>query len=388
MNYFFLISAAFFLAEEDFGVLGAGVGILTLLTMAGNILQLRVTHKTAHARNATEAKEITLNNLRVILTSSILPFLFLSVFSTQIATLINSNRSSIIFLSMSAIALFASCVANGFTAGIQNLKLQARLGIYSALLKFIAGLILILIGAGSAGAISAYAIGYIFIVYGSLNNSSLPLPNSASDNSSEDTIKLNNNTLGLIIVYGLLVSPFVFDQLLIQHYSPALGGPYAALGIIGKLVFFLSAPILSVVYAHACSQKDPVEQLRLFKLGLLGISCIILSILLGWIIFGGILGKFIIPAHYSDILPQVFIFCLGISAYCISYLLTLLALVREQYFVSIALLPAVVTQFILFSLLHASIEQTVRNQTIVYSIQLICSISFLIFIKPRKKSST
>lgn len=386
LNYLFLLAAAYFLSITEFGVLGAAVSILTLLTMLGNIIQLQTTARVALCQTSQQAKEIAKQALFKLLCFSVVPLCLVAFYLNQIASLLNSKSSAVIVLSLSLLALLCSCIANGYTAGIKAIATQARLSIFSTTLKFCIGLVFIFLGFGVAGAIGSYGIGFLTLVLASFYGKAFR-QESEQLNKQPEPVPSGLSFPVLFLTYCLLVCPFVFDQLLLQNISPNLSGNYAALGILGKLVFFLCAPILSVIYSHACSATE-ASKAEIFKKGAYTLCFIIICILVGWSVLGNWVASLLLPAHYHVIIPQIFLFCLGVSAYCINYLIALYAIVLSDYRIIFALIPAVIAQPLLFSNRNNSIELAVQNQLIVYGIQLACLILYMIWRKVGIKSTS
>lgn len=354
------------------------------MTIAGNIIQLDVTSAVAALQNQANARIYSLLVIRKIVLYCLMPFILIVVFSQQLSELINSSPAPVIFLGIAAVSMLVSSVANGFTSGLHQLSFQAGLGVFSSLVKLFAGMLLMYLAASSAGGMAAYAVGYLVIAFGSFKKC-LSVSKIKDPPREVNPSYLKSGLVQLILIYIFLVSPFVLDQILIQHFNPDLGGAYSALGNIGKLIFFLSAPILSAVYTHACHSKSNLEHTRLFKLGLAGVCFVALSTLTGWSIFGHWIGIYLIPAHYHDVLPQIFLSFIGIALYCISYLLVLTAIVKKSFFIAWALIPPALAQMPLFYLRHSSVNQAVINQLCVYLIQLSGVILFILFSRFRSK---
>lgn len=380
-NYGFLVAAAFILSSQEFGILNTAIGILTLLTTVGNVIQLEVTSVMASTSIAPQllAKLYLRRSVRWLAA----PLAACLVFSESLAHLLNVDWQVIILLNITCTALIASCVANGITCGLRKLRLQASIAIYSSLGKLGSGLLMFWCGWGAKGGIVACALGYFIVYEGSLKSRALnSQPHADSDETKLSIPAASLNTIKLIAIYGLLIAPFVSDQILVQHYNTALSGMYGALGILGKLLFFLSAPILSAVYSHACSEKDGQKRRVLFTRALALIALLSVVFLSMWLLLGNFFGPLALPSRYHDALPHIPAMIVGTAFFCVSYLLILWALVRSDFRATLFLVPALVLQAVLYSQHHDNLSHIVYNQILTFSVQLISIVLSIWTLRP------
>lgn len=369
LNYLFLLVAAILLPVPEFGVLGALIAIVTLVQVAGNVLQLQITHELGRYQDLQQARTRACAHLKKVLSVAAVVSLPLLVFSNFLGRQIGAQAGAIVVSTLVLLSLLAAGVANGYTAGINRLRLQATLFAQSTLCKFLSGTLLMFLGFGAGGAIAAYGLGFIWIAIFSFRKDFAPTDPSAQVPETLEVQKYESNLVGLLAVYGSLIAPFVLDQVLIQRFNPQIGGQYSVLNILGKFVFYICAPILTVLYSHACRQSSK-EQPQTFRSGLAASLAVASCALVGWWIFGQTFGSWFLPSQYQEILPFVFLFSLAVSAHLISFLFVLFEIVAGHFGVTFALLPALVLQFVLFYPGGQTIEQATNNQLLVYGVQL------------------
>lgn len=197
-----------------------------------------------------------------------------------------------------------------------------------AFVKIILALMFFLLGYALFGAIGAFLIGVIisFIITSLMLKQYLLAPVNISPNIWP-LLKFS----GAVLVQGVaLTSMYTTDLLIIKHFlSAEVAGLYAALAILGRVVFFGASPITNVMFPIIAKKHLSGEKyygiLGLSVILVLGFSLVITS--LYWLFPTVPLG-FLYGEHYLEGAPLLWLFGVFMSLLSVAVLLT-------QFFLSI-----------------------------------------------------
>lgn len=260
-------------------------------------------------------------------------------------------------------------------------KFIAISNLLSAITKISVGLLLVLAGYGIGGAISAFMVSFMvpFLL------SFLPLKEIFTKTKETD-YKLhlkgiaNYGVPSAVAILGLssLIST---DQLLVKHFfSPNLAGLYAGVSLVSKVIFFLTAPIGTVMYPLIIQKHSKNEKyMNTLFIAVLMVFIPSLAISIFYFIFPEFaLTFFLKKPEYLAMSKYLGLFGIFIAIYSVISLLTYYFLSIKKTRVWIPLLSASIAQGLLIYLFHTTFEQIIY---ISLSVSVLLLIYLLIYFK-------
>lgn len=372
INYLFNLGMGRLLSVGDYGVFATLVSLFNIFSVFAIALMM-VFSKLAATLVAKRKDRyigslITIGNLWVgIISFAICGVLI--IFSGQIAEFLNIKSQLLIIITVAAL-LFSllTSVPQGVLQGLLKFVSFSFVNIASSLFKLLIGIALVLIGFKAEGAIIAFFIssfiGYVF--------SFVPLITFLKVKAKEKFTlsSLHNEIFSYSIPVFLsnvgIISLISVDIILVKHYfSSQVAGQYAALSLMGRSIFYLVQPIVSVLFPLIVQKKERNEGF----IGTLILSAILIglpSILVSSIYFlfpGFILKVFFPKAIYLSLTPYLGPFSIFILIYAFCYLLNSFYLSVGKTKVTILTIGAAILEAILIVLFHNNINQVILDIT-------------------------
>jgi len=254
---------------------------------------------------------------------------------------------------------------------MQFIKLSLY-NIFGAWSKLAVAVVLILFGLRVGGAVWAIAVSTLLtIVLGyELVKKQLPLK-LLSRVDIQDSLKgIGNYSLAVLVSNLSLVSFFTVDVILARHFlSPIDAGRYASLSVLGKVVFFASSPIVSVMFPMVSEKHaNGGNYQKLFISSFLMVLTISVFISAIYFIFPEIMIKILFGKEYLSAAKNLWLFSIFISLYSLCSLLL-------NFYLSISKIKPIFLslffaffQIFLINLYHRSIEQIVLVNIISLSL--------------------
>ena len=381
LNFAFVLLAAHFLSKPEFGTFNSLLSAVTLAAVMGTALQLHVVGLLSRTPASTQAalwqrlvRNCSALNLAGVCCVALLILLF--------GPVLGASRIEVLAACVCVAAFSLSALANGLTSGLQRMKVQGVVALLSTMLKLIVAVPLLYFGLGISGAFLAYIV-CLLSVFFVTHYWFLARQKMAQD---VNPVTLNSSKAGspllLTCTFALLIMPFSLDQVLTQSFSRDLSGDYGGLVTVGKIIFYLSTPILGVIYSYLANcGHDKARQIRLVQVGA-GLCLVLTGIgvtALG--LFPEVALHLLLPAQYLALAPLVFLFALGPLMYSVSYAITSYFLVRSEGIVLLPLAIASTVQPVLFWYYHESLAALVGNQLIAYAVQLLMVLACFVYAK-------
>lgn len=176
--------------------------------------------------------------------------------------------SDLIPIVITMLSIFAGLlifINRGFLQGGQKFKAVSILGVAEAVFKIIIAIILVKIGLGLNGAVAAMVLGtaMAYII------SFIPLKRIFTNISQKKTLtaykfdrkELLNYSWPTLLAAILIMLATNLDIILVKHFfSPEEAGLYAAISAVGKIIIYLTAPIIGVMFPMVSEQKIKGEK--------------------------------------------------------------------------------------------------------------------------------
>lgn len=378
-NFFQFLFSIFMtrnLTVVDYGVLASLMSLVMIPALVSSAIfpTLVSFAATYYAKDQLEkVKGLFLFLGKIAFIMGVVSLIIFSVFSKEIGGFFQVEDSLLVVLA--GINVFV-----GFMMIVNSALLQAKLdfafvsfiSFFSSVLKFVFGAFFVLLGLGVSGAM----LGMIVATAGGYLISFFPLRHLFSkraDSEAVDMRPLLRFGAPAALIFFSLTSLITLDIVLVKHFfTPETAGLYAGLSLVGKVIFFVSAPISVVILPlltqeHTKSKNVARDILTSFLLVLIPS----LFITVFYTVFSSqTITFFLKNDQYQSMSSYLPIFSIFILCYSLIYILSniFLSLKRTEIFIPLSL--SAVLQIILIYMFHKSILQVILINLGVVSILL------------------
>lgn len=344
------------LGPVDYGILGVILSIAYIVSVPSMVIQTTITKFIADLRAKKRDKEI--NSLyktalsKFFLFSIILFALFLSL-SYFLAGFLKINALTLVVFSPVLIFAFLLPVTRGLLQGKQEFKKLGFNLFLEAFSKLVFGILLVYIGFHIYGAIAGIALSFTVAFF------YLYLANAKIESESKFGMA-NVYRFGMPVFFSLLILTlyYTIDVFLVKHYFSELNaGYYAAISLIGKIVFFASVAISTVMFpkvADLYARKKPTKHI-LYK-SMFFISFMGVFIILCYLLFPKLIVSILLGNAFIEISSYLWMFGVVMLLFSLTYLLVFYNLsVNRKSFLPYLLFVLIAEIFIIF-FYHVSLK--------------------------------
>lgn len=357
-NFLFNVYMSRTLSVADYGTLASLVSIILLFALAAEALTPTVV---SFAGSYFAKKEIgkvvalfwKLNAFFVIFSLIVLGFLV--VFAESIGHFFKISNTSLLFI-VGVIVFFTSVITlnRGILMGRLSFRYISFLNIFPSMLRLLSGISLVMWGLGVTGGLVAFLVAYASYYLLSF----IPLKFIFQIKTKETVV-----SLGKILAYAapsamamLGLTLFITtDMLLVKHfYSSKEAGIYAGMSLLGKIIYFFSAPISTVLFPlvvqrHARNEKH--NHLFFIAMSLVAVSS--LSITFFYYIFPEFSILLLLKQKdYLSVAPIIWVFGIFMVTYSLLWLTTNYYLSMKKTKIFIPILIGAVFQAIALWFYH------------------------------------
>ena len=376
-NFFFNLFMTRNLSESEYGILASLLSLMTLATLpAGAFIPTLVRFSASYFAKGeihlVRGLFVKVTKLSFFFGGII--FILSLVFVDELKEFIKVNDTSLILLA--SVSIFF-----GIIQVVNVALLQAKLlfsfiaftNLLSAVLKLALGIALVFMNTGVKGGMSAYFIAGI-IPYGM---SFYPLRSIFREKSGKIPIQISK-----LLTYAAPSSLALFsltsfistDILLVKHFfNPLDAGIYATLSLVGRVIFFFSAPITTVMFPLIVQKHARDENFHnIFKLSLLFVFLPSFTLTIFYFLFPDFsLHFFSTKASVSLAAPYLGLFGLFITAYSLLYVIVNFYLSIKQTQVFIPVVLGAVLQAVLIWFFHDTFLEVILVSLAITSLLLI-----------------
>lgn len=252
LNFLFNLFMTRNLSISDYGILASLISIIALSSLpAGSFLPMVVNFAGSYfAKN--EYYMVRSLFFRVIKFSGlfgIIMLLIFIIFSKKIGEFFNINNTSLIIISSFIVFLgYVNIINSALLQAKLAFKFITSLSLLSAFLKLSIGVILVILGFKVNGAIWGFFVASLIPYFLSF----IPLRFVFEKEAKPSTINFREIAQyggpAALALFGI-ASFVTTDIILTKHFfNPKEAGIYAGLSLIGRVIFFFSAPIGTVMF--------------------------------------------------------------------------------------------------------------------------------------------
>ncbi len=235
---------------------------------------------------------------------------------------------------------------------------------FASLMKLLIAFGLVWLGFGVNGAISAlvWSVLLTAILGYFLTTRKVFIDYKRQINIRDYFEKIDEYALTIFLSNLALTSFFTVDVILARYFLPPLAaGGYAALSVLGKVIFLASSSVVAVMFPLVSSwQAEGRNYVKILNLSFFLVSIISIAISLAYFLFPRLIIEVPFGEKYLQFAPNLGLFAIFISLYSLCSLLI-------NFFLSISYLQAIflpvlatLLQVILVCFYHQNISQIVN----------------------------
>ena len=260
-SFAFHIIVAKILHPSHYGVMGALLSIISLLSVPLSAVQIAVTQAVIDKENQGQSFSILQVTLRS-LGGGLLAMLALAMCAPLIDNFLHINSPSPIFLVAAWIPLATvSSVLQGALVGefrFRPVAFATFAGI--GVVRLVLGAIMVEAGLGVSGAVSAMIFAQAFTMLSLLFSARHEL--FGHRDAPVVRTKMRDTTLSVAALSGYTALTGI-DTFLARHFfAPTLAGQYAAVAVVAHITFVIPAAIVTVTFPHLVEGKGISESSR------------------------------------------------------------------------------------------------------------------------------
>lgn len=373
-GYFFHFFVGRILGPASYGVLGALLTILYIINVPFNTIQTTIANFTSQlitGHNKEAVKRLLTASLKKIFIYSFVVFLVYVLLSKFIAKFLKIDETSLVVLSgLLFIVSLLLAVTWGVMQGLQFFKSLGYSMIIQGIIKLVFGLIFVLVGFAVKGAIFAIILSYLIPFFLTLITLRLYVGKGEKMHNTKDIF---GYSIPVLIAMMSITLMFSLDIFLVKHFFTEIeAGYYAALAMLGKVIYFGSISIVYVMFPKVVelNAKKMKTKHILFKSLLIVLLFCITSVLF-YYIFPEFTVNMLFGNEYIGIVPLLGRFAIFMSLLSLVYVLIFynLSLQRKSFIYILVLFN--ILEVVLLYIYNSSINQVVN---------MLFYLSFILFI--------
>lgn len=359
LNYFFHLAVGRMVSVEVYGEVESLISLVNIISVPAMTLAMVATKFSACSKadcNPGESHEVWKYLNRKVLKFGIPLFLLAVLATPYVADFMKiESWTPFVFIWIMMFLSFFAAVNSGILTGWQKFKGIGLTGVWGAIVKLAAVIILVKAGFALNGAIGSFFLGVLASYIASIVM--LRFIISAKETGAEDDVekKFDFDSLKKYVLPAFLATLVInilgnVDMLLAKHNLDAVAaGQYGALTIVSKIIFYATGVIATVLFSMSAedSHKNN-DSLRIFRNAsylMLSLSAVATLI---YFVFPELVLSILFGSKYSDVAGYLGWFAILVTLYSfanleIQYLLSINSKADASYWMLAISLAAVVS---------------------------------------------
>ncbi|OGH08646.1 MAG: hypothetical protein A2152_03200 [Candidatus Levybacteria bacterium RBG_16_35_6] len=370
------------LTKPDYGIYASLIALVTLFTIPAQSLTQIVVRFAGDYFAKGETDKLRIFYFRIIkflfLVASVIFILFFA-FSPIIQNFLKLDNFLFVPLIGFIIAIsYISIVNVGFLQGMVKFLFISITQISGAAVRLIVGVILVFMGYRVFGALWASILSFIIVFLLGFIPLKFLIKKVKGTSITIPTKELLAYGIPSTIAVLSLSSFISIDVVLVKHFfTPFQAGLYGGLSLIGKVIFYLTGIIPTVMFPliirrHA--KKEPFKRLFYMAFFLVLVPSVLITSF--YFVFPLYSVRFFLGAGYKEIVPYLGIFGAYMTIFCLLNVCVYFFLSMRKTLVFIPLLIGSIFQIGLIALLHNSFLEVILISLIICSLLLV---GFLVY---------
>lgn len=370
------------LSVTDYGTLASIISLITfpaLIVTAVNPMVVRFAGDFFAKNDLLRLKGLFNKMFFFLLAVGLIIFILILVFLHQIAYFFHiSNYIILIFADIIILLSFLNAINGSFLQAKLAFGFLVLVALFGALLKLGLGVLFVFLGYSVSGAVIALVVATIgsylisFIPFRFLFIKKIKSPEI-------NTRELFSYGLPSALTLLGLISFISTDILLAKHFFNAVqAGQYAGLSLIGRVIFFIAAPIGTVMFPLIVQKHAKGESyINTFRLSIAMVLIPSILLTLFYYFFPDFSILFFLKRKdYLTIAPYLSMFGLYITFYNVVILFANFYLSIKKTNIYLPVLIAAILQIVLITLYHQTFFEIIM---ISFGLILLLAIGFLVY---------
>jgi O-antigen/teichoic acid export membrane protein len=380
-NYLFNMIMGRMLGPADYGILAALLSIVYVLSVFSSSVQVVSSKYTSIYKaegNTDKINALFWGMNRKMFWLSIGSFLLIFALSPLIARFLNiPSTLTVMIFSTLFLVTFLAPVNRGILQGLQRFFYFAISFPFESGIKLLTGVLLVVLGFGVNGAAFAPFFGVLLAYF------IIAVPLLKLFKKRKKSIRLPWREMLVyakpVFLTTLGLSGFlIFDVFLVKHYFPPYeAGLYAALSLMGRIIFFITGPVNQIMFplvSESYQKKKNYKQLMLDAFLL--VTFLSAAVLLFYYFFPTFSVKLIFGSAYLGIQPYLIFFGFTMFMYSVANVLVYYFLATQRTMIYILPLIFSTLLIILLIIFHQTLWQVVWVQVLTNTLFFISTLVF------------
>lgn len=381
LNLFFARS----LTKPDYGIYASLLSLITLFTIPAQSLTPIIVKFAGdyYAKNEDEKlKKFYLKATKMIGILAIVLFVLFVLFSPFIKNFLNLDSFFYVFIVGVCISFaYLGLVNSGFLQGLLRFGFISFSQITAAVFRLIIGVLFVYSGFRVFGAISSAFFSYLATFLLGFIPLKFLFKKVSKREVSIPTKDLARYAVPTSITVLSLFSFISTDVILVRHFfSPVEAGLYGGLSLIGKVIYYFTGPIPTVMFPLLVKRHAKnLEYKNLFYLSLLLVSIPSFLIFLFYFLYPAFTVKLFLGKGYEAIIPFVALYGTYIGVFSLLNVCVNLFLSLNKIKIFIPVLTGSLLQIILISFFHANFYQVILISIFISGLLFLSLLLYFIF---------
>ncbi len=310
------------LGPADYGTLGVLLSISYIMGIFLNTMQTSIAKYVAQFKANKQGGKIHYlikRSIRKFFYASVCISLLFAIVSPYIANFLHIQTYLLLIL---IFLIFGTLLLPTVRGSLQGLQLFKTLGVnlsIEGITKFFGGVLFVAIGWGVGGATLAFSLSFLIPFLLGL----IPLKVLwKREQTKFDTQEIYKYSLPVLCMLLALTLFFSIDVILVKHFFDEVqAGHYAALSILGKILFFGSISISQVLVpkvAELYEQGKAHKKVLHKSVGI--IAALVIPAIVIYFVAPNLIINILFGAEYLDIAPYLGWFAVFMGIFCFIYI--------------------------------------------------------------------
>src|SRR5581483_11672174 len=255
LNYLFNLEMGRMLSVSDYGIFSSLISLfnifsvfsLTIITVFTKFTATFVGEKNEKLIRPLFIKgSLWIGGIALIISGLII------IFSSQISHFLNITQTLLVDItSVSLFFAFLTSIGMGILQGALKFFSLSFLNIFSSIVKLVLGVVLVVAGFKALGAVEAFFLASLFAYIYMFFPLREYIKKSSLDEVYVPDLHKSLSIYAIPVFFSTLgMTAFVtIDIILVKHFfNPDTAGQYSALSLMGRSIFYVVAPITTVLF--------------------------------------------------------------------------------------------------------------------------------------------
>ncbi|HEX8965627.1 MAG TPA: oligosaccharide flippase family protein [Patescibacteria group bacterium] len=369
-NFFFNLFMSRNLSVANYGTLASIVSMLSLFILLTESFMPTIVHFSAGYfanKEFSLVRGVFFKFTKITLVLGLLLLVLIIIFAKQIGSFFNIHEVNIIYLASFIVFLsFVNVVNKGLLQAKLAFGYISFITFLGTLFKFLLGVLFVLLGFKVFGALLAFVLSFILPYLATFLPLRIIFVGKVAEPKNISSMQVF--TYGGPATISILALTFFVttDIIMVKHFfNPTQAGIYAGLSLVGRVIFFLSAPISTVMFPLVVHKRAKNEAYHnIFMLSLLLVFLPSLAMTIFYFLFPSFsISFFLKNKSYLTVAPMLGYFGIFVTLYALLSVLTNFFLSIKKTAVAIPLVLSALLQAVLIWIFHATIFEVIMVST-------------------------